>query len=224
MTTPSNDPGDGSAGARQWPHEPPGPVELRDRFAKPLRTVAGLHVGRDDDGAITRASSVLLDADTLDVLAHEIVRLPALPDDRVRSPLDGLPALLAVLAALPRAPDLAFIDGHGFAGPHRAGIATHFGVAADLPCIGVAGDIVSGSGPEPHQTRGAYTALRSQARGPQIGWLLRGKPGCRPLVVSPGHRVAMASAADLVMRFTTHHGQPEPTRLAEWFASRDPQA
>jgi deoxyribonuclease V len=84
-----------------------------------------------------------------------------------------------------------------------------------MPCIGVADEIETGSGPDPHHTRGAYTALRSEPRGPQIGWLIRSKPGCAPLVVSPGHRVAMASAADLVMRFTSSHRQPEPTRLAE---------
>lgn len=223
MTTPSSEPGDSDT-ARCLQHAPAGQVELRDRFARPLRTVAGFHLGVEETGAATRASAVLLDADTLEVLAREVTTLPALAGDHDPLPFGGLPALLAVLAALPRAPDLAFIDGHGFADPHRAGIATHFGVTADLPCIGVAGDIVSGGGPEPHETRGAYTALRSQARGPQIGWLLRSKPGARPLVVSPGHRVAMASAADLVMRFTTHHRQPEPTRLAEWFALRDPQA
>lgn len=192
----------------------PGQVELRDRFAKPLRTVAGLHARIEDDGATACAAVVLLDGDTLEVLAAEVVRL-AMPADADPALFDALPVLLAALEALPRAPDLAFINGHGVARPRHAGIATRLGVRADLPCIGVADTIVAGSGPEPHQTRGAYTALRSQPRGPQIGWLLRSKPGCAALVVSPGHRVAMASTADLVMRFTVDHRQPEPVRLAE---------
>jgi hypothetical protein len=54
----------------------------------------------------------------------------------------------------------------------------------------------------------------------QIGWLLRSKPRCNPLVVSPGHRVAMASAPELVMRYTTTYRLPEPTRLADRLASR----
>jgi deoxyribonuclease V len=66
--------------------------------------------------------------------------------------------------------------------------------------------------------RGAYTPLRRDGR--QIGWLLRSKPKCNPLIVSPGHRVAMASAADLVMRFVRSYRLPEPTRLADRLASR----
>ena len=46
------------------------------------------------------------------------------------------------------------------------------------------------------------------------------KPGCLPLVVSPGHKVAMASAAELVMRFVGKYRLPEPTRLADRLASR----
>lgn len=194
-------------------------LELRDRFHKPLRTVAGFHASVDPDGATVHAAAVLLDADTLALLACEVVSL-ALPDGADPLSFDTLPALLAALKALPRAPDLAFVHGHGGARPGHAGIATRFGVGADLPCIGVADTIVAGGGPDPHQTRGAYTALRSQARGPQIGWLLRSKPGSAPLVVSPGHRVAMASAADLVVRFTTTHRQPEPDRLAAQLVAR----
>ncbi|MBJ6982536.1 MULTISPECIES: endonuclease V [unclassified Luteimonas] len=198
-----------------------GELELRDRFTKPLRTIAGFHARAEDDGATVRGAAVLLDADTLELMAGEVVSL-GLPGGADRASFDALPVLLAALKALPRPPDLAFIHGHGGAHPDHAGIATRFGVTADLPCIGVADTIVAGGGPEPHETRGAYTALRSQVRGPQIGWLLRSKPGSAPLVVSAGHRVAMASAADLVMRFTTTHRQPEPTRLAERLVARHP--
>ena len=98
------------------------------------------------------------------------------------------------------------------------GIAAHFGVATGLPSIGVAKKILVGSGSEPHQLRGAYTPLRH--KGAQLGWLLRSKLRCNPLVVSPGHRVSMASTADLVMRFTGSYRLPEPTRLADRLASR----
>src|SRR3546814_19773494 len=68
-----------------------------------------------------------------------------------------LPALLLALEELPQAPDLAFVDGHGIAHPRGLGIASHFGVATGLPSIGVAKQILVGSGSEPHQMRGAYT-------------------------------------------------------------------
>ena len=188
-------------------------VDHRDGFREPLATIAGLDVVSGED-AILHAAAVLLDADTLEVLARHVVHLPA---STLRNadphPARELPALLAALSGLPRPPDLAFVAAHGRAHPQGFGLAAHFGVAGGLPAIGVAGTILYGSGPEPHQTRGAYTALRDAARR-QIGWLLRSLPGSAPLVVSPGHRVALASAADLVMRFTRAHRLPEPIRLA----------
>jgi deoxyribonuclease V len=66
--------------------------------------------------------------------------------------------------------------------------------------------------------RGAFTTLRDGTE--QIGWMLRSKPGCLPLIVSPGHRVAMATAPEMVMRLVTTYRMPEPTRLAERIASR----
>lgn len=215
---------DGSvAHARTMQSELAKQVILRDGFAKPLRTIAGFDVGFEEDGAITRAAAVLLDAETLQPLRSAIARI-----DTVMPYVPGLlsfrelPALLQALALLDAAPDLVFVDGHGIAHPRRLGIAAHFGVVTDLPSIGVAKKILVGAAAEPHQVRGAYLALRH--KGEQIGWLLRSKPRCNPLIVSPGHRVAMASAADLVMRFVTTYRLPEPTRLADRLASRRDEA
>ncbi|HEY1071151.1 deoxyribonuclease V [Thermomonas sp.] len=195
-------------------------VVLRDAFAKPLRTVAGFDVGFEDGGATTRAAAVLLDADTLAVLDRQVARLPTrMPYVPGLLSFRELPALLAALARLPQAPDLAFVDGHGIAHPRRLGIAAHFGVATGLPSIGVGKTILTGEARMAlHEMRGAFTPLRDGTA--QIGWLLRSKPGCLPLVVSPGHRVALASAPELVMRFTTTYRLPEPTRLADRLASR----
>jgi deoxyribonuclease V len=195
-------------------------VRLKDEFAKPLRMVAGFDVAFEDDGATTRAAAVLLDAEALQVLETHVVRLPTrMPYVRGLLSFRELPALLEALALLSAKPDLCLIDGHGFAHPRRFGIACHFGVAADLPTIGVAEKVLVGtSSTALHEMRGAFTTLRDG--GEQIGWMLRSKPGCLPLIVSPGHRVAMATAPEMVMRFVTTYRMPEPTRLAERIASR----
>lgn len=195
-------------------------VILKDGFAKPLQTIAGFDVGFEQAGAIVRAAAVLLDAVTLQPIAMQVARvsgtvpyIPGLLGFR------SLPALLAALDLLPQQPDLAFVEGHGIAHPRRLGLAAHFGVATGLPTIGVSQKILVGDGIIPHPTRGAYTALRD--RGEQIGWLLRSQVDGDPLVVSPGHRVAMASAADLVMRYVTTDPLPEPMRLADRLAAGD---
>ena len=191
----------------------------RDGYHRPLRTIAGFGVGFEGDGATTRAAAVLLDADDGQVLASEVARIPTrMPYIPGLLSFRELPALLLALERLPRAPDLAFVDGHGIAHPRGLGIAAHFGVATGLPSIGVAKKILVGSGSEPHQMRGAYTPLRH--KGAQLGWILRSKVKCNPLVVSPGHRVSLASSADLVMRFTGKYRLPEPTRMADRLASR----
>ena len=193
---------------------------LRDDFARPLRTIAGFDVGFEDDGAITRAAAILLDADSLDILDQQVARLPTrMPYIPGLLSFRELPALLEALAMLKHAPDLAFIDGHGIAHPRRLGIAAHFGVVTGLPSIGVAKKILTGEARMAlHEMRGAFTPLRSGKD--QIGWLLRSKPGCLPLIVSPGHRVAMPSAPELVMRYVGKYRLPEPTRLADRLASR----
>ncbi len=211
---------DGSvAGARALQLELAHAVVLRDGFAKPLRTVAGFYMGFEESGAFSRAAAVLLDAVTLRPLESRIVRIAtSMPYIPGLLGFRELPALLEALAQLPQAPDLAFVGGHGIAHPRRLGIAAHFGVASGLPTIGVAKKALIGTAAALHQTRGAYTPLRDGQA--QIGWVLRSKPGCKPLFVSPGHRVAMASAAELVMRFVTTYRLPEPTRLVDPIASR----
>ena len=197
-----------------------GEVSLRDGFAKPLRTIAGFDVGFEDEGATTRAAAVLLDAESLEVLDQQVARLPtAMPYIPGLLSFRELPALFAALDMLKAKPDLAFVDGHGIAHPRRLGIAAHFGVATGLPSIGVGKKILVGEARMAlHDMRGAFTPLRDKQE--QIGWLLRSKVGCLPLIVSPGHKVAMASAPELVMRYVTTYRLPEPTRLADRIASR----
>lgn len=195
-------------------------VKLRDDFARPLRWLGGFDVGFEADGSITRAAAVLLDADTLVPVATEVVRIPTtMPYVPGLLSFRELPALLAALERLPHAPDLALVDGHGIAHPRRLGIAAHFGVVTGLPSVGVAKKVLVGNSRTTlHDMRGAFTPLRHGSE--QIGWMLRSKVRCNPLVVSPGHRVSMASAPELVMRFTTSYRLPEPTRLADRIASR----
>ena len=194
-------------------------VVLRDDFATSLRTIAGFNVGFEDGGAVTRAAAVLLDAQSLQLLESRIARIPTrMPYIPGLLSFRELAALLDALALLPQTPDLVFVDGHGIAHPRRLGIAAHFGVASGLPSIGVAKKILVGNHATLHEMRGAYTPLRD--KGAQIGWVLRSQINCNPLIVSPGHRVSMASTAELVVRYLTTYRLPEPTRLADQLASR----
>lgn len=196
-----------------------GQVRLKDDYPRPLRTVAGFDVAFEDDDQTARAAAVLLDAESLQPIESRVVRQPVrMPYVRGLLSFRELPALLEACDALSTRPDLVLVDGQGIAHPRGFGLASHFGVATGLPVIGVAKEILVGSASIPlHDMRGAFTTLREDGR--QVGWLLRSRVGEPPLVVSPGHRVAMATAPEMVMRFVAQDRLPEPTRLAEQLAS-----
>ena len=207
------------AGARALQEELARTVRLQDDFASPLRLIAGMDVGFEENGRITRAVAVLLDAQTLQPLAEVLVRRPtSMPYVPGLLSFRELPALLQALRELPQEPDLLLVDGHGIAHPRRLGIAAHLGVASGLPSIGVAKQILVGTHGELGMQRGEQVELFD--RGEWIGTVLRSKDGVRPLIVSPGHRVALASAAQMVLRYVVRHRLPEPTRLADRLASR----
>lgn len=207
------------AGARALQEELARTVRLQDDFASPLRLIAGMDVGFEENGRITRAVAVLLNAQTLQPLAEVLVRRPtSMPYIPGLLSFRELPALLQALRELPQEPDLLLVDGHGIAHPRRLGIAAHLGVASGLPSIGVAKQILVGTHGELGMQRGEQVELFD--RGEWIGTVLRSKDGVRPLIVSPGHRVALASAAQMVLRCVVRHRLPEPTRLADRLASR----
>jgi len=173
-------------------------VLLVDDFA-PLKVVAGVDVGFEEGGQITRAAAVLLDADDYRLLGQVVARVPtSMPYVPGLLSFRELPALLKALAGLPLRPDLVFCDGQGIAHPRRLGIASHLGVVTGLPTIGVAKKVLVGHHEEPGLRRGDHVPLEHD--GEQIGWMLRSRDRVAPLVVSPGHRVSMSSALELVLR------------------------
>ncbi|HLY88601.1 MAG TPA: deoxyribonuclease V, partial [Acetobacteraceae bacterium] len=189
----------------------------------PLRRIAGVDVGFEDDGVVTRAAAVLLDAQTLaplaEVVARQPTRMPYIPG---LLSFRELPAVLQALEQLPDTPDMVFVDGHGVAHPRGLGIAAHLGVTTGLPAIGVAKSILVGTHDELGQHRGDRTVLRY--KGHVIGCVLRSKDKVRPLIISPGHRVSMDAAPELVLAYCTKYRLPEPTRLADRLASRRDRA
>lgn len=129
------------------------------------------------------------------------------------------PAILAALARLSVRPDLLLVDGQGLAHPRRFGIACHIGVLADLPTIGVAKSRLIGRYEEPGGDKGAWRPLRHKDE--TVGAVLRTRAGTRPVFVSVGHRVSLATALDYVLRCTPRFRLPEPIRQADRLSRLD---
>lgn len=183
-----------------------------DRFG-PLRRIAGADVSYDRGSAWMCAAIVVLDARSGAVLecarAARRVRFPYLPG---LLSFRELPPLAEAMARLAQPPDLVLCDGHGRAHPRRFGLACHFGLAFDVPSIGCAKSLLVGEHREPGHRRGART--RVLAGGDRIGTALRTREGARPIFVSIGHRVSLATACTIVLAQSRGFRIPDPLRAA----------
>ena len=121
------------------------------------------------------------------------------------------PAIIEAFHKLDKKPDLLLIDGCGINHPRFAGLATHVGVLLDIPTIGVAKNILCGSGTIPSKP-GEANLIRYHGR--EVGYYLKSKKGCRPLVVAPGHKVSLDTSLTIVKSCIRKYKLPEPTRLA----------
>jgi deoxyribonuclease V len=190
---------------------------LVDRLG-PVRRVAGIDVGFEEDGVVTRAAVAVLSYPGLELLETALARRPTtFPYVPGLLSFRELPAVLDALERLREAPDLLLCDGQGIAHPRRFGIASHLGLLVEVPSIGVAKSRLYGRHDAVPEARGAWTPLR--AADEIIGAVLRTRTDVKPLYVSPGHRVSLETAVDYVMGCCTRYRLPETTRHAHRLAS-----
>jgi deoxyribonuclease V len=208
------------AEARALQAELAGQIEPGDRFGK-IELVAGVDVGFEQGGALTRAAVAVLRLADLAPVDQAIARRPtAFPYVPGLLSFREIPAVLDALAALSASPQLLVCDGQGLAHPRRFGLASHLGWLLDVPCIGVAKSRLIGSFDPPEQRRGATTPLVDHDE--VIGAALRSRVGANPVFVSTGHRVALDSAVALSMACIRRYRLPETTRHAHQLASGRP--
>jgi len=204
-----------------------GRVEREDRLDEVCH-IAGVDIGFEQKGAITRAAVVVLawpprSPGMFDVveeaLYREPTRMPYIPG---LLSFREVPAALAAFERLSVTPALVMVDGQGIAHPRRLGVASHLGLWLDLPTVGVAKSRLCGRHDEPGPARGDWAPLVEGPDDEVIGAVLRSRVGVKPLFVSPGHRVTLPTALAWVVACLGRTKLPEPTRLADRLASRKP--
>jgi deoxyribonuclease V len=130
-----------------------------------------------------------------------------------------VPVLLAALSKLKQKPDLLYCDGQGYAHPRRLGLASHLGILLDLPTIGCAKSVLIGTYEPVGGKAGDWTPLSDEKAGGEcIGAVLRTRDAVRPIYVSQGHRVSLASAIYLTLQVCDGFRLPRPARDADRFA------
>lgn len=127
------------------------------------------------------------------------------------------PAAIKALKKLKVKPTLIFVDGCGINHPRMAGLASYVGVILGIPTIGVSKNVLCGMFEVPVDVGDAKPLVYGEK---VVGYVLKSKKGCRPIVIAPGHRVSVESSLELARRYLKGHKLPEPCRLAHEYADR----
>lgn len=188
-------------------------VVLEDRFER-IRYVAGADIAFDPETEMAFAGVIVYRFPELEEVERRMARrklqfpyVPGLLSFRES------PILIAAFARLKIEPDLLLIDGHGLAHPRLFGIACHIGVLFDKPAIGCGKSLLVGKAAEPAAKAGSSTPL--EFHGERVGTVLRTRDNTRPIFVTQGHRVSLATAVKLVRQCLDGYRIPKPTREAD---------
>lgn len=188
---------------------------------EPPRTVAAMDMHIAGDRGV--AAAVVMTIDGLEVVEEQTV------DADIPMPyIPGLlsfreaPLCLMALERLTITPDLLLIDGHGRAHPRRCGIATHIGVQIEMPAIGVAKSVLTGSYDEPGMEKGSMSPL--VAGEERLGTVVRTRTSVKPVFVSIGNLITLDEAVDWTLRLATRYRLPEPSHRAHKLAGEAARA
>jgi deoxyribonuclease V len=180
--------------------------------------VAGVDISAPDTQGVARGAVVILRYPEFNIVEVEVA------EDKIAFPyIPGLlsfresPLILAACEKLHNIPDLVLVDGHGIAHPRRFGLSSHLGLSLNLPTIGCAKSILCGRHQPVAEEAGSHAELLYN--GELIGAALRTKSGIRPVYISVGHRIDLASALQWVIKCCRGYRLPEPTRLAHLAAA-----
>lgn len=146
-------------------------------------------------------SAIVVLDETLEIVeekySEEKINFPYIPGFRAYR---ELPSMLSCFNKLEERPDLIFIQGHGASHP-RLGLASHFSLAAGIPSIGIAEDLLSG------EIKDSKIYLNKKFSSEQIIT----KEGSRPIYVSPGNLISLETSVKLTKKFIlAPHKLPEP--------------
>jgi deoxyribonuclease V len=177
------------------------------------RLIAGVDISSPNSQGVARGAVVVIsypEFELIEVKVAEIkVEIPYIPG---LLSFRECPVILAACQKLSNTPDLILVDGQGIAHPRRFGLASHLGLFLDTSTIGCAKSILCGRHEPLGEALGSYAKLIDN--GEVIGAALRTKVGVKPIYVSIGHKIDLASALFWVERCCRAYRLPEPTRLA----------
>ncbi|MGB9608338.1 MAG: endonuclease V [bacterium] len=180
-----------------------------------IKTIAGIDVSFFEDKSL--AAIVVMSFPQLELIEQEVAV--------IKTSFPYIPGLLAFREAPPiiecakklrSEPDVLLVDGQGIAHPRHFGIACHIGLLFDRPSIGVAKSWLLGERqgypplpPIPdEQGEIAYLSDGKEI----VAIALRSAKGKPPIFISPGHKVDLQTALEVVKK-TIKEGERLPAPL-----------
>jgi len=123
-------------------------------------------------------------------------------------------ALLEEVRRAGRLADVLLVDGSGMLHPRHAGVATHLGVVADVPTIGVTKKLLCGQCQRATLAPGESCPVVFDER--PVGVALRPTAGSRrPIFISVGHAVNLSLAERVVRQLLVGRRLPAPIYWAD---------
>ena len=198
--------------------------ELRERLIlkapeMTLKLVAGADVSYSKGSDVFFSSVVVLEMPHMsiveEVTAEGKVDFPYIPG---LLSFREAPILIKAFEKVRNTPDVIIFDGQGIAHPRGVGLASHMGLVLDLPSIGCAKKILVGDHEPVGNEVGDHTPLIF--KGNVIGAALRTRQNVKPVFISPGHKMDIPSAVEIMMKTCSGYKLPEPTRQAHLSVNR----
>ncbi len=116
-----------------------------------------------------------------------------------------MPAMIEAFNQLSEEPDILLVSGSGILHPRKLGIASHLGLALNVPTIGVEEKMALGN-----LEKGKIFLSNEVA-----GFEIKTREFARPVYVSPGHMVSLGTVLNIMPKTIIHpHKMPEPLHLA----------
>jgi len=178
-----------------------------------LKSVGGGDVGYAKEGGPLVGVIVVLSFPEMELLdaasAHGEASFPYIPG--LLSFREG-PILIEAMNRLKIRPDVMIYEGQGIAYPRGFGLASHLGLWFDIPSIGGTKKPLLRSLASPARSRGSVEWIERE--GEKVGAALRTREGIKPIFVSPGHRIDLATSIQIVLATCRGFRIPVPLRRA----------
>ncbi|MBU4501938.1 MAG: endonuclease V [Nanoarchaeota archaeon] len=194
-------------------------VSVKDSFKiSDIKTVAGFDIAYHDKKVI--CAGVVVDYKTLEVLDKRYTisdeKFPYIPGFLMFR--EG-PPIVETYQELKIQPDVILIDGGGILHPRKSGIASYVGVSLNKPTIGVIKKLLLGEASEGkiYVDKDTIDGKVKELRGER----LETKTGARPIFISPGHKISVATSTKIAKNCLVKGRKlPEPLRLAHRYANK----